>query len=114
MQSIQLQAYYQANVLSGIGQPEKAGPLLEEALRLTTVGEPSVYQVQSRKAYREIYADYLTSMHQAKAAAAFVPDLLSDFKEAGNDRLLNSDAAIGMLVVGRIQMEIGQQRDGKH
>jgi eukaryotic-like serine/threonine-protein kinase len=113
MQSFELQAYYQANLLSGIGQPEKAGPLFEEALRLTTVGEPSVYQVQSRKAYREIYADYLTSMHQATAAAAFVPDLLSDFKEAGNDRLLNSDAATGMMVAGRIQMETGRQQEGK-
>jgi len=113
MQAYELQAYYEANLLSGIGHPEQAGPLLEKALRLTTVGEPSVYQVQSRKAYREIYADYLASMHQATVAAPFVPDLLSDFKEAGNDRLLNSDAATGMMVAGRIQMETGQQQEGK-
>ena len=113
MQAYELQAYYEANLLSGIGHPEQAGPLLAKALRLTTVGEPSVYQVQSRKAYREIYADYLASMHQATVAAPFVPDLLSDFKEAGNDRLLNSDAATGMMVAGRIQMETGQQQEGK-
>lgn len=113
MQAYELQAYYEANLLSGIGHPEQAGPLLAKALRLTTVGEPSVYQVQSRKAYREIYADYLASMHQATVAAPFVPDLLSDFKEVGNDRLLNSDAATGMMVAGRIQMETGQQQEGK-
>ncbi|HEY4354928.1 MAG TPA: serine/threonine-protein kinase [Acidobacteriaceae bacterium] len=101
------------NFLIETGEPEKARPYFEEAYRLTSTGEKNAFQDYDRKAYRMLLAEYLLLIHDPQAAAKLEPELLAAFDDAGKDKLLNSDAAETLIIVGRIEMETGKVTVGK-
>lgn len=101
------------NFLIETGEPEKARGYFEEAYRLTSTGEKNVFQAYDRKAYRMLLAEYLLLIHDANSAVKLVPELLAAFPDDSKDKLIGSDTAETLIIVGRIEMETGHVPTGR-